>query len=95
MSKLETVPVRLPLAESVKVIVIEQLAPAATLLPQVFVWAKWAKSPALAPVREILVIPTATLPLLLSVIFLGRLLVPTGPLSFKWRVSVYPTAFLR
>jgi hypothetical protein len=81
LSKLERFAVRFPLAEGVNVTVIEQLAPGATLLPQVLIW---AKSPASAPATEILVILTATLPLLLSVIFLGMLLVPTGWLpNFK------------
>jgi hypothetical protein len=59
----------------VKVTVIKQLAPDATLRLQVLVS---AKSPAAAPVMEILAILTVALPLLVSVIFLGRLLVPIG-----------------
>jgi hypothetical protein len=51
------------------------LAPAGTVLPQVLVSAKSLLS---VPVMEILVKFTATLPLLLSVTLLERLLVPTG-----------------
>jgi hypothetical protein len=40
LSLAETLAVRLPSAESVKVTVMEQLAPALTVLPQVFVSAK-------------------------------------------------------
>jgi hypothetical protein len=49
---------RFALAEGVKVTVIKQLAPAATLVPQVLVW---AKSPALVPVTETPVMLTETL----------------------------------
>ena len=71
----ETLADRVPFAEGVNVTVTKQLAPAATLEPQVLVW---AKSLAFVPVIEMLLMATATLPLLLSVIFLGRLFVPTG-----------------
>jgi hypothetical protein len=53
----------------------KQLAPEATLLPQVLVS---AKSFALIPVMEMLMMFTAAPPLLVSVILFGRLLVPTG-----------------
>jgi hypothetical protein len=55
---------RLPLAEGVKVRLMVQLAPAATLDPQLLVW---AKSLALAPETATLVILKAALPELLSV----------------------------
>jgi hypothetical protein len=64
-----------PLATGVNVTLMKQLAPAATLVPQVFVW---AKSLALFPVIEMLVTLTAELLLLLRVIFVARLFVPTG-----------------
>ena len=69
-----SVAVRFPLADGVNVTGIKQLAPAATLVPQ----HQLAKSAAFVPVKEIPVMLTATLPLLLNVILLGRLLVPTG-----------------
>ena len=50
---------RLPLAEGVKVTLMVQLAPAATLDPQLLVW---AKSSALAPETAMLVMLKATLP---------------------------------
>lgn len=53
----------------------KQLAPAATLVPQVLVW---AKSAAWAPVIAMLVMSTPTVPSLVSVICIGRLLVPSG-----------------
>lgn len=55
---------RLPLAEGVKVTLMVQLAPAATLAPQVFVW---AKSPLLAPVMATPVTVSVAFPELLSV----------------------------
>jgi hypothetical protein len=75
LSVTETSAVRLPLANGVNVTVIEQLAPDATLVPHVLDSAKSASS---APVTKMLVMPTAVLPLLLSVIFLGVLLVSRG-----------------
>ncbi len=83
LSLTETDADRLPLAEGVKVTVIKQLAPAATLEPQVVVR---PKSLPFVPVIEMLVMLTDTLPLLLSVIFLPRLLVPTGWLP-KFRLE--------
>ena len=56
---------RLPLAEGVKVTLIAQLAPAATELPQLLVW---AKSLALAPETAMLLTLKAALPELVSVI---------------------------
>jgi nicotinamidase-related amidase len=56
--------VRDPLAVGVKVTLIEQLAPAATELPHVLVW---AKSLGLVPVRAMLVMVKAALPVLLRV----------------------------
>jgi hypothetical protein len=61
---IETEAVRLPLAEGVKVTLIVQVAPAATLDPQVL---DWAKSPALAPVRVTLETVKAAFPVLLRV----------------------------
>ena len=50
--------VRLPVAVGVKVTLMVQLAPAARLVPQLFVW---PKSPLLAPVTAILVILSSEL----------------------------------
>jgi hypothetical protein len=50
------VPLRAPVAVGVNVTLIVQLAPAATLAPQLFVW---AKSPLLLPVKVMLVILNA------------------------------------
>jgi hypothetical protein len=71
----ETSAVRLPSADGVKVTVMVQLAPALTLVPQVLVS---VKSLAFVPVIVMLVMLTATLALLLRVIFLATLLVLTG-----------------
>lgn len=65
----------MPLAEGVNVTVIAQVPPAFTLVPQLLVC---AKSALLVPVIEILILPTATLPLLLRLIFFAGLVVPTG-----------------
>ena len=59
-----TAAVRVPLAVGVKVTLIVQLAPAATLDPQLLVW---AKSPALVPVSAMLVMLKAALPVLFRV----------------------------
>jgi len=75
LSPIETLAERNPLAKGVNVTVIKQLSPAGTLLPQVLVSAKSLLS---VPMIEIPVKFTATLPLLLSVILLERLLVLTG-----------------
>jgi hypothetical protein len=56
--------VRLPLAEGVKVTLIVQVAPPATELPQLLLW---AKSPALVPVSVTLVMLNVALPLLVRV----------------------------
>jgi len=55
---------REPLAVGVKVTLIVQLAPAATLAPQLLVW---AKSLGLVPTRAMLVRVKAALPVLLRV----------------------------
>jgi hypothetical protein len=65
LSAMLSVAARAPLAEGVKVTLIVQLAPAATELPQVLVWAKLL---ALVPESARLVILNAALPLLVSVI---------------------------
>ena len=64
MSVMAMVAARLPLAEGVKVTLMVQLAPAATLDPQLLVW---AKSPALAPKTPMLVTLNAALPELVRV----------------------------
>ena len=65
---------RVPLAAGVKVALMVQLAPAATLDPQLLVW---AKSLALAPESAMLVMLKATLPELVKVTALVVLVVPT------------------
>jgi hypothetical protein len=65
---------RLPLAEGVKVTLMVQLAPAATLDPQLLVW---AKSPALVPETAMLVMLKATLPELVRMTVLAVLVVLT------------------
>ena len=67
--------VREPVAEGVKVTLIVQLAPAATLVPQVFVC---AKSPLLVPVTAMLVMLSAAVPLFVSVTVCAALVVPTA-----------------
>jgi hypothetical protein len=59
----------------VKVTLVVQLAPTARLAPHVFVW---AKSPAFAPVKAMLVMLIATEPVLVMVTICGALLVPCG-----------------
>jgi hypothetical protein len=68
---------RVPLAVGVNVTLIVQLAPAATLDPQVLVC---AKSPGFAPVSEMLWI-VSVFPRLVSVIVCGLLVVPTSRLE--------------
>ena len=62
-----------PVAAGVKVTLIVQLAPAATLLPQVWVC---AKSPGLDPVKLKPVILSVAVPLLVRVTVFGALVVP-------------------
>src|SRR5215831_13124139 len=59
LSVIDNIAVRDPSCVGLKVMLIVQLAPAATELPHVFVW---AKSPGSAPVNPTLVIPSATVP---------------------------------
>ena len=70
LSAMLTLAVRDPVAEGVKVTLIEQLALAATLLPQVFVW---AKSPEFVPVSPMLVTPREASPVFESVTVLTAL----------------------
>ena len=72
MSLMLSEAVRVPVAAGVKVTLIVQLAPAASELPQVFIW---AKSPALAPVTEMPLIVRAALPVLLRVTVRAALVV--------------------
>ena len=72
-----TLALRPPFAEGVKVTLMMQLTPAASvfgLSGQVFVW---AKSPAFAPLSETLVMVSAAVPLLVSVATCAALVVPT------------------
>ncbi len=64
LSLMLSVALRVPVAVGVKVTLIEQLPPVATDVPQLLVW---AKSPGLAPVREMPLILSAPLPVLLRV----------------------------
>jgi hypothetical protein len=66
---------RLPVAVGVKVTLMVQLAPAATDVPQVLLW---AKSPALVPVIEMPLIVRAALPVLLRVTPCAALVVFRG-----------------
>ena len=59
MSVTATVAVRVPDAVGLNVTLIAQLAPAATELPQVLLW---AKSPAFVPVTATLVMLSAAVP---------------------------------
>jgi hypothetical protein len=61
---------RAPAAWGVNLIEIEQLAPAATLVPHVFFW---LKSAALFPVNAILLMDKAAVPMLESVIVRAEL----------------------
>ena len=77
MSVIVTLALRLPPAVGVKVTLMVQLAPAASvleLLGQVLVW---EKSPLLVPLRPILLIVKAPVPLLVSVTVWAALVVPT------------------
>jgi hypothetical protein len=69
-SVIVTVPLLDPPAEGPKVTLTRQLAPAASELPQVFVWAK-------SPLAAILVMVRAALPVLESVTVWPELVVPT------------------
>lgn len=64
---------RVPVAAGANVTPIEQLAPAATLLPQLFVW---AKSPELAPMRAMLETLREALPMFESVTLCAVLVEP-------------------
>lgn len=64
LSVIATLAVRLPVAVGLQVTLILQLAPAATLLPQVFFS---VKSPGLTPVKAMFAIVMGALPVLVSV----------------------------
>ena len=70
-----SVPDLAPVAAGLNVTLIAQLAPAAKLVPQLFVC---EKSPLLVPVNVMLVSVNAAVPLLVSVIGLAALLVATN-----------------
>jgi hypothetical protein len=65
---------RVPAAVGANVTLIMQFAPAATPLPQVFVW---EKSPGFVPVKPKLGAFSAAFPVLLRVAFCAALVVPT------------------
>lgn len=73
LSRMLTSALREPTAAGVNVTLIVQLAPAATLLPQLFVW---AKSPGYVPVRLTLVMLKVAVPVLVSVTVCDALVVP-------------------
>lgn len=74
MSAIDTAAVLGPMAAGAKVTVIVQLPPAATELPQVFVW---PKSPPFVPVTATLVMPKLAFPVLVKVTIWAALVVPT------------------
>ena len=74
MSVTDTVAVREPVADGVKVTLMLQLCPAPTLLPQVLVC---LKSPELVPVIAMLEMPRVVFPRFLSVKVCGPLVCPT------------------
>lgn len=73
LSFIETEALRVPAAEGAKVMLSVQFAPAATLEPQVLVW---AKSPAFAPVSEIPATVSTEPPLFVSVMVWAALVEP-------------------
>jgi hypothetical protein len=73
LSAIERVPLKSPTSEGVKVTSIVQLAPAATLVLQVFVWPK-------SPVVVIFVILSVAEPVLLNLIDCAALVVLAGSL---------------
>jgi len=89
LSVMLTEAVRLPLAEGVNATLMVQLAPAATELPHVLVW---AKSLALVPVSTRLVMFKGALPELLRVAVCGVLLVPTDRLPKARLVGERPSS---
>ena len=88
LSVIVSVAVRVPVAVGVKVTLIVQLAPPATELPQLLVW---AKSPALVPARATLVTLKLALPVFVRVTGWAELLVPKGWLA-KVKVKVESAA---
>ena len=77
LSLMLTAPLRAPEADGAKVTLMVQLAPAANVLGLMGQVLVCAKSPALVPVTEMLVIVRAAVPLLVSVTVLAALVVPT------------------
>lgn len=63
-----------PAADGVKVTLMVQAAPTATLVPQVFAWAKLVR---FVPVRVMLVMDNATLPVLATLMVRAALVVLT------------------
>ena len=77
LSVMETVALRLPLVVGVKVTLMVQFDPAASVLDPVGQVVVWAKSPALVPARLMLLMVRAALPLLVSVTVWAALVVLT------------------
>ena len=71
LSVIVTAPVRDPVTVGLNVTLTEQFPPAATLAPQLFVWAK-------SPLAAMLEMVRAALPVLVSVTAWAVLVVPTG-----------------
>ncbi len=75
LSMMLSVAFRVPVAVGVKVTLIEQLAPAASDVPQVLLW---AKSPGFAPVVEMPLMLSAAFPVFVSVAVCAALVVLRG-----------------
>ena len=77
MSVIVTLALRPPVAVGVKVTLIEQLAPAARVLEPLGQVLVWAKSPLLVPLRAMLLMVKAAVPLLVNVTVCAALVLPT------------------
>jgi hypothetical protein len=77
LSVIDILALRLPLAVGLKVTLIVQFDPAARVLDPLGQVLVWAKSPLLVPLKLILLIVRAALPLLVKVTVWAALVVPT------------------
>src|SRR5947209_4085026 len=73
--------VRVPPTVGAKVTLIVQVAPAAMVAGDTGQVEVWAKSPALVPLRAMVVMASAALPVLVTVTFCAALVVPTAWLA--------------
>jgi hypothetical protein len=78
LSLIETLAVRLPVAEGLKVTLMVQLLPTARVLGLTGQVLVWAKSPLLVPVIPMLLMVSAAFPLLVRVTLWAPLVVPVG-----------------